>query len=772
MDQALAGLLINLTRSGLRIPIKTTLIIEEAQRLARSETTPAPSQGLRPPFALLKGKDIPNQYVPAKELRLQKEVIFPQTAPPSEQEYAKLWQDFIKEANALPDKEDPLSNIESLLDLMKRYLWCFAGDQEDVSLYDQCRVTAAIAACLGDDAQAEEVGYLVAGNISGIQRFIYQVLSKGATRQLRARSLYLQLLTEAAARYILREFGLPVTNLIYAGGGNFYLLLPKAYASREADLRRYLDEMLLRHHDGDLYISLAGVPMKKEHFSNHASYAKQWEKLRRELTKDKYRRFAAHSDLASIFDPRNEYDDDREEFRKRMAEREQQADTPTDELEDEDDAHNSRLYQSLRRISDQTRRMTWLVLAEVKPPDFDKNKAGTVQDALEMLGMSVFFVDETGTVQYGNKKDEPVKPISAERLIALRIHDGATQDVRDILKEADYSCPIAVATRYMSNETPEKRLRAGDQRPKFATFSELQRASKGIPRLGVLRMDVDNLGSLFGSGFIRENVSRATLARSAGLSFNMSLFFEGWVSELCRTQNEQRLVTRSDEDTEKDGKAQEIEVQPLYAVYSGGDDLFIVGAWHCLPDLAKRIHDDFRDFGCKNNCATISAGITLHRGKHPLYQAAEEAARALDSAKGIKDKNAVAFLGEAISWERWDKVEGLHNTILEIIGTGGDGKRSLLQILLSIHTLYTDLRTAADKEAKQKGKAKPQFVWGPWMWRSAYQLTRFAERYPDFKNQVKTLQDNLSEDKDFKGIEIVGLAARWAEAATRTKRGV
>jgi CRISPR/Cas system-associated protein Cas10 (large subunit of type III CRISPR-Cas system) len=60
---------------------------------------------------------------------------------------------------------------------------------------------------------------------------------------------------------LLRWFGLRVKNLIYAGGGNFYLLLPKAYKAQEEELRQYIDEMLLRHHDDDLYISLVGVPM-------------------------------------------------------------------------------------------------------------------------------------------------------------------------------------------------------------------------------------------------------------------------------------------------------------------------------------------------------------------------------------------------------------------------------------------------------------------------------------------------------------------------------
>jgi CRISPR-associated protein, Csm1 family len=47
---------------------------------------------------------------------------------------------------------------------------------------------------------------------------------EGAARTLRGRSFYVQLLTEGVADFILRRLGLPPTNLIYAGGGNFYLL--------------------------------------------------------------------------------------------------------------------------------------------------------------------------------------------------------------------------------------------------------------------------------------------------------------------------------------------------------------------------------------------------------------------------------------------------------------------------------------------------------------------------------------------------------------------
>ena len=70
------------------------------------------------------------------------------------------------------------------------------------------------------------VALLIGGDISGIQKFIYTIASKKAAKTLRGRSFYLQLLTEAVLRFVLGELELPYTNVIYAGGGHFFLLAP------------------------------------------------------------------------------------------------------------------------------------------------------------------------------------------------------------------------------------------------------------------------------------------------------------------------------------------------------------------------------------------------------------------------------------------------------------------------------------------------------------------------------------------------------------------
>src|SRR5436189_16445 len=83
-------------------------------------------------------------------------------------------------------------------------------------------------------------------------------------------------------------------------------------------------------------------------------------------------------------------------------------------------------------------------------------------------------------------------------------------------------------------------------------------------RLRILRMDVDDLGDLFGQR-LRRVTGIAGLAYTAALSAALSRFFEGWVGQLCRQAN------------------LDSSQGSVYPIYSGGDDLFIVGSWHLLP---------------------------------------------------------------------------------------------------------------------------------------------------------------------------------------------
>ena len=167
----------------------------------------------------------------------------------------------------------------------------------DVSLYDHLRTTAAIAACVHREILPDDLdGYLrqsaerplcalLKGDISGLQNFLYGIKSEGASRELRGRSFYLQLLTEAIALWILRRFDLPITNLLLASGGHFYLLVPHREAREKIDvLRAEIAEKLWGAHREELSVVLAGIPVTANNFDD---FSGRWKIVSEEIERQK-----------------------------------------------------------------------------------------------------------------------------------------------------------------------------------------------------------------------------------------------------------------------------------------------------------------------------------------------------------------------------------------------------------------------------------------------------------------------------------------------------
>jgi CRISPR-associated protein Csm1 len=361
-------------------------------------------------------------------------------------------------------------------------------------------------------------------------------------------------------------------------------------------------------------------------------------------------------------------------------------------------------------------------------------------------------------------RTEPRQPPHGAAEQTLYLADPDPPDTPDVLSGMRYT--VAEAQRATQHDVDEYRrlgLAEADDQPlnedNVWPFSFLAQRSTGVKRLSVLRMDVDNLGDLF------RELDRApgigALAHTAALSAALSRFFEGWVEVICREFN------RRDGDGNDDGG--------IYAVYSGGDDLFLVGSWHLMPHLARRIRDDFARYvqgGPLNGAVppiTLSAGITLHTASYPLYQAADEAAEALDAAKRFtrpddRGKDAISFLGQRMGWEQFAEVKALQTELEALIAKGAP--RGLL---MAIQNLAAQA-TAGDRRTRS---GAPQLSYGPWIWQGAYQLTRLAERAPtELKTPIADLRERLVGPTAItqRTIERAGLAARWTQLLIRNTR--
>lgn len=286
----------------------------------------------------------------------------------------------------------------------------------------------------------------------------------------------------------------------------------------------------------------------------------------------------------------------------------------------------------------------------------------------------------------------------------------------------------------------------------------MEHESQGIPRLGVLRMDVDDLGRIFAEGL----GARATLSRVASLSAAISFYFEGYIGELAREVDAGR--------------------NRLYSIYSGGDDLFFVGSWDLVAQLAQRARFELTHYAGEHPGLHVSGGIALVDSKYPLYQAVEDARCAEEQAKALqrvvdgrlRRKDALTFLGQALPWERigdvdaqgFDTVAGLYAFLREIAQATGN-KALIGKLALQ----YLSYREAEQKRrqagADQNRAGVEQLLYGPWHWRTEYLLAQQARRMGSpHKEHINALRQALHADA-YRGMAWLGLAARWAQLSLR-----
>lgn len=262
----------------------------------------------------------------------------------------------------------------------------------------------------------------------------------------------------------------------------------------------------------------------------------------------------------------------------------------------------------------------------------------------------------------------------------------------------------------------------------FKTFEEYA----GKTDLGVLRMDLDNLGKRFIAGF--DSIQ------------HYKVFSK-------------RLVEFFEKDVDQIRKAPEF-IDCLNIIYAGGDDLFVVGRWDKTIEFAEKIQKEFsKKF--QNDGLSISGGVAVVNPKFPIAKSAELAGKAEDAAKQFKlndvEKNAFHFLGKTVSWDKeFDYVKSYQQQFVSLISEYGLSKGILHKLML-----YSSI---ADQNKINKREGKPEDF--SYIWHISYYLTRYMKRYE--KNDVvcdfcRQLRDKDVDYHHGRNLELIALAARWAE---------
>lgn len=168
------------------------------------------------------------------------------------------------------------------------------------------------------------------------------------------------------------------------------------------------------------------------------------------------------------------------------------------------------------------------------------------------------------------------------------------------------------------------------------TFEEYAKEAQGVDRIGVLRADVDNLGHAFVAGFENpKNQNRyVTLSRTATLSRQLSMFFKLHINQILRNGAYSM--------TGKGGGQRNATI-----CYSGGDDLFLVGAWDEIIQLAVDIRRAFARY--TQGTLTLSAGIGVYGAGYPIGAIAGEVAAMEEQSKNLPGKDAVTLFEDGAS---------------------------------------------------------------------------------------------------------------------------
>ena len=177
-------------------------------------------------------------------------------------------------------------------------------------------------------------------------------------------------------------------------------------------------------------------------------------------------------------------------------------------------------------------------------------------------------------------------------------------------------------------------------------------------KLAALKMDVDNLGSLF-IGMEKEKYKQMSQA--------VEIFF----STTIYTNVLQPYIDSGD----------------IYPVFAGGDDTFIIGAWDKVFEVIPKIHSEFdkaqkewrKNIIKKDDDITISAGVIIVPPKYPMIRLAEETENMLSLAKK-EGKNRISIFGECITWEEFEKTSEMVIFLKDLILKKGESKALLHRI--------------------------------------------------------------------------------------------
>jgi len=536
----------------------------------------------------------------------------------STEDYAKLLKKFNEEIDSANFNHISAANLVNFFFfLLWKYCWCIPSaayeDEPDIPLFDHLKTAAAIAGCLYLYRQenpemsldvSKKFLCLIGGDISGIQSFIFDVLTQQGkvAKRLRARSFYIQLISEVATHKILHAFNLPFCNVIFSAGGNFYILAPnlKEGAILINNLQKEFDEWALNQINAELSVSIAINEISGQDLHNFSDVL---EETKYKLNETKNRPIFLALTQKGRWLPHKF-------IRPEVIEGDEKACNgchkyPIAEVTPEGEAYCIRCFRDIQ---------VGRLLPKSKYIAFYKNNL----EGFEVFDYS-FKLAEEKEMSIGSK----------ERPYLLLC-----------LNETRVGLPL-IGFKHFANHIPTKNDIPSEmvEEGQPVTLEDIAKEANGDKLIGYIKGDVDNMGLIIREGFKN---TKMTISRFATFSRLLEAFFAGHLQVKM-------------EDCFKE----------IYTVFSGGDDFFVIGPWDKAIKFVKGVRGDFSQFCANNSDFTFSTGVFLAKSHEPISFCAEMVEKNLKKSKRKEVKDKITLFSQTVSWRELDEILNEANKIID-----------------------------------------------------------------------------------------------------------
>ncbi len=201
------------------------------------------------------------------------------------------------------------------------------------------------------------------------------------------------------------------------------------------------------------------------------------------------------------------------------------------------------------------------------------------------------------------------------------------------------------------------------------------------PQLGYLKVDVDQLGLLMSVGLSRDARGRVDVYRVMQLHEAIDRFFTEGVRQLMH------------------------EPLELYTVFSGGDDLYLIGGAQRIAEFALILFERFSEYTGYHPDVTLSAGMIFVNPHLSISLATEAVERALFQAKNVPSadrqvsgnaagRNQITIGSTTLGWGRYRRLLTEAHEVARFLQRGWLSTSGLHRLLQSAR--YALQRPAAE----------------------------------------------------------------------------